>query len=146
MEYTRAEAFQASTVARLALLLWSGNTLENLIAEYGEVLADENSAVFVAIDDNTEIAFAQFGLRHDYVEGTDRRPVGYVEGIYVLESRRGEGVAKKLVALGEAWAREKGCAQMASDCELDNTGSLRFHLGCGFTEANRIICFVKDIG
>ena len=29
--------------------------------------------------------FAQCGLRFDYVEGTDSSPVGYLEGIFVLE-------------------------------------------------------------
>ena len=43
----------------------------------------------------------------------------------------------------EQWAREKGCAEFASDCELTNTASLRFHLGVGFREENRIICFKK---
>ena len=33
----------------------------------------------------------------------------------------------------------------ASDCELDNAGSLQFHIAMGFTEANRIICFTKRI-
>lgn len=35
------------------------------------------------------------------------------------------------------------CAEFASDCELDNTDSLSFHLNTGFTEAGRIICFCK---
>lgn len=38
-----------------------------------------------------------------------------------------------------------GCREFASDCELTNEESLRFHLGTGFTEANRIICFTKPL-
>ena len=49
------------------------------------------------------------------------------------------------LAACEAWAKERGCAEFASDCELDNADSLRFHLGVGFEEANRVICFKKDL-
>ena len=33
----------------------------------------------------------------------------------------------------------------ASDCELGNGESLRFHLAMGFREANRVICFTKEL-
>ena len=42
-------------------------------------------------------------------------------------------------------AIEKGCREFASDCELDNEVSLKFHLKVGFAEANRIICFTKQL-
>ena len=45
----------------------------------------------------------------------------------------------------EKWAKEKGCSEFASDCELENDESLKFHIAMGFEEANRIICFKKDI-
>ena len=89
--------------------------------------------------------FAQCQLRHDYVEGTDSSPVGYLEGIFVEESHRHRGLAKKLLTACEEWAREQGCREFASDCELDNTGSLAFHLSMGFAEANRIICLTKKL-
>lgn len=43
------------------------------------------------------------------------------------------------------WAKEKHCTEFASDCEINNEISLQFHLSMGFEEANRIICFRKDI-
>jgi hypothetical protein len=52
---------------------------------------------------------------------------------------------KALLTACEDWARTKGCTEFASDCELTNTQSLRFHLNVGFTEANRIICFTKKL-
>ncbi|WP_083762427.1 GNAT family N-acetyltransferase [Slackia heliotrinireducens] len=54
-------------------------------------------------------------------------------------------IAKKLASECEQWAREKGCAEFASDCELTNTASISFHLGIGFQEENRIICFKKKL-
>lgn len=91
------------------------------------------------------VGFAQCGLRHDYVEGTTGSPVGYLEGIFVEEPYRKQGCAKQLLDCCEQWAKEKSCTEFASDCELDNEISRQFHLGAGFREANRIVCFVKKI-
>jgi aminoglycoside 6'-N-acetyltransferase I len=79
------------------------------------------------------------------VEGTETSPVGYLEGIYVTESARNRGIARQLLAECENWAREQGCREFASDCELGNTVSLEFHLSLGFREVNRIICFAKKL-
>lgn len=40
---------------------------------------------------------------------------------------------------------DKGCKEFASDCEITNEDSFRFHLNIGFDEENRIICFKKEI-
>ena len=45
----------------------------------------------------------------------------------------------------ERWAKEKGCSEFTSDCEIENAESLQFHLAVGFEEANRIICFKKKL-
>ncbi len=45
----------------------------------------------------------------------------------------------------ENWAKEQGCLEFASDCEIDNADNLFFHLRLGFTEANRVICFTKRL-
>ena len=92
------------------------------------------------------MGFAQCQRRRDYVEGTDSSPVGYLEGIFVREEYRRKGVAKALLAACEAWAKDMGCTEFASDCELTNYESYRFHLALGFLEAGRIICFTKQIG
>ena len=91
------------------------------------------------------VGAAVCSLRHDYVESCESSPVGYLEGISVKEAYRRQGIAKSLLEECEQWAREKGCREFASDCELTNTDSLRFHLSIGFHEANRIICFSKKL-
>lgn len=45
----------------------------------------------------------------------------------------------------QKWAKQQGCTEFASDCELDNKESLQFHLQMGFEEANKIICFTKKL-
>jgi len=63
----------------------------------------------------------------------------------VEEAYRKKGLARELLGVCEQWTREHGCTEFASDCELVNEESLKFHLRMGFEEANRIICFTKKI-
>lgn len=132
-------------IAELACQLWPDNTVDEMCSEMGEILAKLDAAFFLAYAEKVPIGFAQCQLRHDYVEGTDSSPVGYLEGIYVAEAYRKQGIAKALLTACESWAKTKGCSEFASDCELDNTQSLQFHLNVGFEEANRIICFTKKL-
>lgn len=141
----KAEQENLTAAAVLACELWPGHAPDELLAEW-EVLAPGEGAVFLAVEEGVPAGFAQCQLRHDYVEGTETSPVGYLEGIYVRERYRGRGLARALLRACEGWAAEQGCAEFASDCELDNTGSIAFHLGAGFTEANRIVCFTKRLG
>ena len=141
----KAELTDLPTVTSLALRLWPGHTYEDLSRGLAEIIAGEESAIFLAFQEGKGVGFAQCQLRHDYVEGTDSSPVGYLEGIFVAESCRGQGMASNLLAACEAWARTQGCGEFASDCELTNTQSLAFHLKLGFAEANRIICFTKKL-
>lgn len=141
----RATTMDAGAIACLAAKMWTSHTVGALTAEFEAVLAQEDCAVFLAIIDGAAIGFAQCGLRHDYVEGTQSTPVGYLEGVFVEEGYRKHGYGAGLVRACEEWARETGCKEFASDCELNNCQSLAFHLKAGFSEANRIICFVKKL-
>ena len=134
-----------SSLVELALELWPGHTAGELSAELARTVAKEDAAFFLAYEDGEAVGFAQCQLRHDYVEGTKTSPVGYLEGIFVTEGCRRRGIAGQLMGACEDWAKEKGCAEFASDCELDNTQSLEFHQRLGFREANRVICFTKQL-
>jgi len=141
----KATPADLSAVATLAAQLWPQHTAKELETEFAPVLEEEDTAIFLACDDEGPLGFAQCGLRYDYVEGTDSSPVGYLEGIYVEEPYRRRGYAKLLISACEIWAKEYGCKEFASDCELHNQESLHFHIKAGFEEANRIICFVKKL-
>ena len=138
-------ASDAEALTDLALELWPDHSREGLEAEFAALLEAKDAAVFGWQEGGRWEAFAQCQLRRDYVEGCESSPVGYLEGIFVREPLRGKGVAKALLERCQAWAREKGCREFASDCELSNEDSLRFHLAAGFQEAGRIICFVKRL-
>ncbi|MBR5410574.1 MAG: GNAT family N-acetyltransferase [Clostridia bacterium] len=141
----RAKPEDAGVLAALAIRMWTDNDINSLEEEFRELAQSDEAACFIKYVDENPVAFAQCQLRHDYVEGTDSSPVGYLEGVFVSEEYRGKGYAFELLAACENWAREKGCTEFASDCELDNADSFRFHLATGFEEANRIICFKKRL-
>lgn len=134
-----------SDVAHLAVQMWGDAQLEELADEMSEIIEGEEAVIFVAKENGQIVGFAQCQLRHDYVEGTESNPVGYLEGIFVSEEFRKQGLAKKLLKACEDWAKEQGCYEFASDCELDNHESYKFHMNVGFEEANRVICFTKRL-
>ena len=135
----------AGALAHLAIQMWTDHDSGDLTDEFRELMRNDEAACFIKYVDGEAIGFAQCQLRHDYVEGTESSPVGYLEGIFVSDGYRTRGYAAELLAECEQWAREKGCTEFASDCELDNADSFRFHLAMGFEEANRIICFRKAL-
>lgn len=141
----RAKSEDVEVLADLAIQMWTDDDLEDLTEEFSQLVMNDNAVCFIKYVDDKPIAFAQCQLRYDYVEGTESSPVGYIEGIFVLEGYRKQGFAAELLSECEKWAKEKGCTEFASDCELGNTDSVRFHMSLGFEEANRIICFRKDL-
>ena len=141
----KAEIKDLAILTELACQLWPHHTVEEMRTEYAETITKPDAAFFLAFAQETAVGFAQCQLRYDYVEGTDSTPVGYLEGIYVAQAYRKQGVAKALLTACESWAKTKGCCEFASDCELDNAQSFQFHLRVGFEEANRIICFTKKL-
>lgn len=132
-------------VVNLALKLWPHHKKNEFEEEFNEFLNDSNASIHLAYKGEVAIGFAQCQLRFDYVEGTSGNPVGYLEGIYIDEEYRRKGIGRRLVKACELWSKSKGCFEFASDCQLDNSESYNFHVKIGFTEANRIICFIKKL-
>lgn len=141
----RAAVEDAGAAAGLAIQMWEAHSIEELTGELCNCISGSDSVIFLARAEGEAVGFAQCSLRHDYVEGTESSPVGYLEGIFVKEEYRRRGLAGNLLAVCQEWAAERGCTEFASDCELTNEDSLKFHLSMGFGEANRIICFTKKI-
>ena len=144
LKIMKAAPNDLDTLGELGHLLWPHHGAAELAAEFAETMADPDAALFLALDGEA-VGFAHCGLRRDYVEGTESSPVGYLEGIFVKESYRGWGCARAMLAACKDWAKEKGCTEFASDCEIDNEASLRFHLAMGFAEVRRIICFTSKL-
>lgn len=112
--------------------------------EVERILKDADQAAFVAEEEGKVVGFVEVALR-PYAEGCDTRPVGYLEGWYVVPEWRGRGIGRALVEAAEAWARAKGCREMASDAELGNLPGQEAHRCLGYQEVERIVCFRKDL-
>ena len=145
MEIRMASADQLSELTELVLQLWPDHDPGEMRSELAQHFTEGNGAYYLAWENGGPVGFAQCQLRRDYVEGTESSPVGYLEGIFVAEDYRRQGIARTLLRACENWSKEQGCTEFASDCELTNTESLLFHLKLGFLEANRIICFTKKL-
>jgi len=139
---TEKEAF---ILAELAIQMWTNHTVSELEEDFRNVITKSDAVCFVKYVNGSPVGFSQCQLRYDYVEGTHTSPVGYLEGIFVTPEYQKNGYAKELLHECELWAKEKGCTEFASDCEADNTNSFNFHIATGFEEANRVICFRKDL-
>ena len=144
MEIRKATPSDSMTLAVLASRMWEHDPAE-LEPEFADLTASTEAACFLACDGIQAIGFAQCQLRHDYVEGCETSPVGFLEGIFVENDYRRSGVARALLSTCEDWARSVGCSEFASDCEIDNHDSLAWHLKAGFEEVNRTIWFAKKL-
>lgn len=145
MKILEATEKDSQILAEMATKIWDNENVDELEREFAEIYHSTKDNCFIAFDGKTPVGFVNVSLRFDYVEGTESSPVGYLEGMFVKENYRNRGIARSLVKSCEDWAEGKGAKEFASDCLLDNTQSLKFHLAVGFEEANRIICFKKDL-
>ena len=103
-------------------------------------------AQFVAYEaDGQPAGLAEAALRTDYVNGTSGSPVAFLEGIYVAPQFRRRGIGKSLVNAVVAWARTRGCTELASDALLENAVSHAMHDALGFEETERVVFFRKQL-
>lgn len=130
---------------RMRLLLWPYGTAEGFSGDMDSLLADPLTPVFVVARPGGGLGgFLEAGTRK-YAEGCESSPVGYIEGWYVDEDLREQGVGAALVKAVEAWARSQGLTEMASDTWLENEASIQAHLKMGYEEAERLVHFVKKL-
>lgn len=104
--------------------------------------ASEPRAVIVADAGERLLGFVELSIR-PFAEGCLTNRVGYLEGWYVGEERRGEGIGRGLLEAAEEWAARRGCREFASDTRIDNEPGVRAHLACGFEDAGTVRCFRK---
>lgn len=137
-------------LAELRQELWPDPAPEKVARELRAMLAGEPVTtlplvIFVAELDSALVGFIEVDLR-SHADGCDPRvPVGFIEGWFVRETHRRQGVGAQLVAAAEEWARGKGCAEMASDTWIDNESSQRVHEALGFEVVDRCVHYRKTL-
>lgn len=131
---------------KLRQRLWPSCEEKKHLTEMKTYISSEEKCALLAFHENgSALGFCECTLRHDYVEGSIGSPTAYLEGIFVAEAFRRQGIAKSLIDTAEKWAKQHGCSEMGSDTEISNQKSIDMHNGLGFTEKSRIVHFIKLI-
>jgi aminoglycoside 6'-N-acetyltransferase I len=130
---------------RLRDELWPGSLSDHdtETREYFETSRDA-PIILVAEVDGRAVGFLELDFRK-YAPGCTSSPVPFIEGWYVERALRGRGIGRALVEAAEARARAAGHLEIASDAELENTGSIAAHLALGYEEVERVVCFRRSL-
>ncbi|NIJ92289.1 aminoglycoside 6'-N-acetyltransferase I [Xanthomonas campestris] len=135
----------AQALLALRLALWpdaDDSVADDGVAELQAALARADASHLLVVDEaDAALGFAEVSVRHDYVNGTESTPVGFLEGWYVSPAWRGRGLGRALVAAAVAWTRDRGCTELASDAQLDDGGAQAAHAACGFEPTERVVYY-----
>ncbi|MCA0364122.1 MAG: GNAT family N-acetyltransferase [Bacteroidetes bacterium] len=131
---------------KMGLKLWPDCESGELSQDLRNILESSNQKSFMAKNEEGEaIGFVNVSVRVDYVEGAKKSPTGYLEGIFVEEKYRKNGVAQALIKAGEDWLKQNNCTQIGSDTWLSNIDSQKFHEKLGFHEEEKLVHYLKEI-
>jgi aminoglycoside 6'-N-acetyltransferase I len=151
MQVRRAVPEDLEALVAMCVALWPDAPPDDHRAHAAATLARTPRStlpleLFVAEDGHRLIGFIEVGLR-SHADGCDEtRAVGFVEGWYVADDRRREGVGRALMKRAEAWARSMGPIEIGSDTWIDNEASLRAHVALGFEVIDRCVHLRKTLG
>ena len=136
-------------LASLYHSLWPESSVEEHSRQLATILAGKTPLPLINLAAETAtgrlVGFLEVGLR-SHADGCDpSRPVGFIEGWYVAPEYRRQGIGQQLLAAAEAWARDQGCSEMASDTQLDNHISQTVHQAFGYEVVDRCVHFRKPL-
>ncbi len=132
-------------------LLWPESSREEHCKELESVLRTRMNGtlpmtILVSQDEGGALTgFIEVGLRSHADGCNPARPVGFVEGWFVHEASRKQGIGSALMRSAEAWARKQGCIEMASDTWIDDERSISTHHALGFEVVDRCVDFRKAL-
>jgi aminoglycoside 6'-N-acetyltransferase I len=137
-------------LAKLRQALWPEGSLEERRREVEDILRGKTPGAmplveFVWEEGGALLGFIEAGLRSHADECDPARPVGYVEGWYVVDGYRRKGIGAALLRAAEDWSRRQGCKEIASDALIENELSQRAHEALGFQVVGRNVLYRKKL-
>lgn len=146
-----ARLADAHELGEMRGLLWPDASVEEHVSEVEAALRGDAGGTLATVTlvaeagDRKIWGFLEAGLR-SHADGCDtRQPVSFIEGWFVREAFRGQGIGRALMQAAEDWARAQGCIEMASDALIDNEESLLAHGALGFEVVDRCVHFKKPL-
>ena len=147
----QAQISDQQSLAAMRELLWPDASLEEHRKEIEAILRSGQygtlpMAILISHDDEgAPTGFIEVGLR-SHADGCDTaHPVGFLEGWFVHEAFRRQGIGAALVRAAEDWARRQGCHEIASDTWIDDQMSIDAHQALGFEVVDSCVHFRKPL-
>jgi GNAT superfamily N-acetyltransferase len=140
--YTEFHGFHVRNVPDRLASIGDGSPDEQvtLHARLAELIAASDSVVLVAEKDGTISGLAEVYVREDErVPGKISRRFAHLQSMVVTEKHRGAGVGRLLLGAAEAWARDRGAAEMRLDVWEFADGPLGFYESCGYRTLRRTL-------
>lgn len=144
------EARDYTSLVAMLIELWPDGTTRDHGRLVRSVLNGKPRSILpltflVAERDDRLVGFVEVGLR-SHANGCDPvRPVGFIEGWFVVAKQRGQGTGRKLIAAAERWCRKQGCREVASDTWSDHRLSVKAHKALGFDVEGTFVNFRKRL-
>ena len=138
-------------MAQLRHALWPESSVEHHDEELQGILKGQAPGVMPLVEivyqanDGALQGFIEVGLRSHADACDPSQPVGYIEGWYVVDSCRRQGIGARLLRAAEDWARGQGCKEMASDALLENSVSQQTHRALGYEVVGRSVLYRKSL-
>ena len=111
-----------------------------LLPKLKEIIINKDSEIFIAEINQKPVGFAEVYIREDKPDPARVcRKYGYLQSLLVTEKSRKKGIAKKLVEVVEAWAKQKGAIEMQLDIWEFTEGPLNFYQNLGYRTLRRTL-------
>mgnify|MGYP003393211922 CR=1 FL=1 len=125
---------------RLRKLLWDETPENDHRDEMVDVIEHPDTQCVIVAEsrEGSLIGFLEASIR-PFVEDCETDHVGYLEGWFVENDHRRQGIGAELVRHAEDWAKQKGCSEIASDAEVGNDLSLNVHTALGYGVTSRLV-------
>ena len=124
--------------------LWPENNPSLHEQEIKRLTSTDEFQAWGAFEGETLVGFLELYVR-PFANGCRSMPVPFLEGIWVAEEIRKNGVGTALLKCAESWARGAGYTEMGSDALVENALSHEAHQSWGFAETERVVYFKKDL-